>query len=96
MRDSLHRNENENENFTLFTGDEIRSCLLLSESQNSVILYSGCISNVAGKLWIDCFLETLQVRDLNKVKNIPSTKIFSFGKGEIKKSPGQIIYFPIT
>ena len=49
MRDCPHWNENENENFTLFTGDEIKSCLLLSKSQNSVILDSGCNSNVAGK-----------------------------------------------
>ena len=89
MRDCPHWNENENENFTVFTGDEI-SCLLLSESQNSVILYSGCISNVAGKLWIDCFLETLEVCDLNKVKNILSTKIFRFGKGEIKNPQGKL------
>ena len=31
MRDCTHRNENKNENSTLFTGDEIESCLLLSE-----------------------------------------------------------------
>ena len=85
MRDCPHRNENENENFTLFTGDEIESCLLLSETRNSVILDSGCTSNVAGKLWIDCFLGTLQACDLNKVKNIPSTNIFRFDRVEIKK-----------
>ena len=38
MRDCPHRNENENEYFTLFTGDEIESCLLMSESRNSIIL----------------------------------------------------------
>ena len=30
MRDCPHRNENENENFTLFTGGEMENCLLLS------------------------------------------------------------------
>ena len=85
MRDCSHRNEKENENFTVFTGDEIERYLLLSKSWNSVILDSGCTSNVAGKLWIDCFLETLQACDLNKVKKIPSTKMFRFGRGEIKK-----------
>ena len=38
MRDCPHRNENENEYFTFFTGDEIESCLLMSESRNSIIL----------------------------------------------------------
>ena len=87
MRDCPHRNENENEKLTLFTGDEIESCFLLSKSRNSVILDSGCTSNVAGKLWIDCFLERLQACDLKKVKNIPSIKMFRFGRGEIKKIP---------
>ena len=37
----------------------MRSCLLLSKSQNSVILDSECTLNVAGTLWIDCFLKRL-------------------------------------
>ena len=91
MRDYPHQNENRNENVTVFTGDEIKSCLLLSKLQNSVILDSGCTSNLAGKLWIDFFLETLQACDLNKVRNIPSAKMFRFGRGKIK-SMGQIIF----
>ena len=55
MRNYPHQNENRNENVTLFTGDEIKSCLLLSKLQNSVILDSGCTSNLAVKLWIDFF-----------------------------------------
>ena len=69
----------------------MRSCLLLSESQNSVILDSECTLNVAGTLWIDCFLKRLgKACDLNKVKNILSTNMFRFGGGEIRKSLGQI------
>ena len=79
MRDCPHRNESKNEDFTFFTGDEMKSCMLLSESRCSTILDPGCTSNVAGTLWIDLFLKTLQACDLNKVKKCPSTKMFRFG-----------------
>lgn len=36
-------------------------------------------------------METLQACDLNKVKTVPSTQVFRFGREEIKKSLGQII-----
>ena len=69
----------------------MRICLLLSESQNSVILDSECTLNVAGTLSIDCFLKRLgKACDLNKVKNILSTNMFRFGGVEIKTSLGQI------
>ena len=97
MRDCPHWNENENENFTLFTGDEIKSCLLLSKSQSSVILDSGCNSNVAGKRLLQVNVNWLLFRNtsifwLEQGKKHSEHKMFRFSRGEIKKSLGQIIF----
>ena len=50
------------------------------------MLDSSCKSTVAGKLWIDCYLESLCNDELSHVVREKSNKMFKFGGGEKKKS----------
>ena len=59
---------------------------LTSEVRNSTVLDSGCTSTVAGKLWIDCYLQSLSNDKLSRVVRKKSNKIFKFGSGETKQS----------
>lgn len=89
MRDCPHRNDN---NIVLFTGNKTDSCLLMSESRNSAVLDSGCSSTVAGRTWIECFIQSLSDDEREKVERKSSNKSFKFGGGETKPSLEQVIF----
>ena len=87
MRDCPHKNHPNVENIILYTGaSETEACLLTSEVRNSTVLDSGCTSTVAGKLWIDFYLQSLSNDELSRVNWEKSNKIFKFGGGETKQS----------
>ena len=87
MRDCPHKNHPNGANIILYTGTrKTEACLLTSEARNSAMLDSGCTSTVAGKLWIDCYLQSLSNDDLSQVVWEESNKIFKFGGGETKQS----------
>ena len=68
MRDCPHKNHPNGENIILYTGaSETEACLLTSEVRNSTVLDSGCTSTVAGKLWIDFYLQSLSNDELSRV-----------------------------
>ena len=68
-------------------------CLLTSEARNAAVLDSGCSSNVAGKQWIKCFIDSLSEDKISQINEYRGHKIFKFGGGESKKSLG-VIEFP--
>ena len=53
---------------------------------NHMILDTGCPQNVAGKMWADCFIESLDDRMTTKVKQMSSNSKFKFGGGRILQS----------
>ena len=59
--------------------------IFTKESLYSVVLASGCSSTVAGKNWMNCYLESLSEESMTLVKWKPSYKVVKFGVGEIKK-----------
>ena len=83
MRDCPHRNQiDSGENIILYTGtSKVEACLLTSEARNCAVLDSGCTSTVAGKTWVECYIQSLLDDDLQKVIHENSTKIFKFGGG---------------
>lgn len=71
----------------LFTGGTKNDmCLLTYESRNSAVLDSGCSSTVAGKKWINCYIDSLSEPDKMKITHSPGSKNFKFGGGETKQS----------
>ena len=75
--------------------DKIETGRLTNEARNCAVLDSGCSSTVAGKLWMDCYLESLPKDDISKVIKEKSSKTFKFGGGEVKTST-ETITFPCT
>ena len=43
-----------------------------------MILDTGCPKNVAGKVWVDCFIDSLNIDLAEKVKTYLSKRIFKF------------------
>ena len=62
---------------------------LESESYNSGVLDSACTSTVAGKVWFDNYVESLNDSDRDKVVKLPSRKQFKFGSGNVFHSTGE-------
>ena len=48
-----------------------------------MILVIGCPKNVARKVWVDSFIDSLNVGLAEKVKAYPSKSTFKFGGGRI-------------
>ena len=47
---------------------------------------TGCASTVCGRLWFDCYLESLSCSDVRSVKYNKSDTKFKFGDGNIVQS----------
>ena len=60
------------------------------------VLDSGCSSNVAGKQWIKCFIDSLSEDKISQIKEYRGHKIFKFGIWwwRIKKKSLDVIEFP--
>ena len=43
-----------------------------------MILDTGCPNNVAGKVWVDCFIDSLNIDLAEKVKTYLSKRTFKF------------------
>ena len=50
------------------------------------LIDTGCASTVCGKLWFDCYLESLSCSDLRSVKYSKSDTKFKFGDGDVVQS----------
>ena len=65
---------------------ENQSKPLLGQTVGATILDSGCSKTVCGKVWYECFLETLPEGVAAKLKNKESDSTFRFGNGSELKS----------
>ena len=57
-----------------------------SHAFSHMILDTGCSKNVVGKVWVDCFIDNLNIDLAEKVKTYPSESTFKFGGGHILMS----------
>ena len=62
---------------------------LVGESFNSGILDCGAAKTVCGKLWFDCYCESLDAQERTKIIYTPSTNVFKFGDGNKVHSMNQ-------
>ena len=81
--------EEPKEDVVLFTGFNKASVSQLSvEARNCAVLDSACSSTVCGKNWLDCYVESLNEEDRDKIVYEEGQKVFKFGGGEKLKSAG--------
>ena len=62
----------------------------LGETIGCAIVDSGCSKTVAGKQWMDCYMESLEEGDLKKVTSLNSKQSFKFGEGHAIPSVGKL------
>ena len=55
----------------------------VSESLSSAILDSGATATVIGRIWIECYIETLSNEEKDKMYYGDSAKSFKFGSGKV-------------
>ena len=60
--------------------------IFLSETLNTAVLDSGAPTNVAGKTWTKCYLNSLSEDDKSKVTRSESNKSFKFGSDHVFNS----------
>ena len=62
--------------------------VLVSECLHSAVLDSGCSSTVAGKEWLQSYIDSLSPTDKKSIQSESSDKFFRFGGGTCLKSKG--------
>ena len=78
--------------FILGLINKIEAGSLTNEPRNWAVLDSGCSLTIAGKLWMDCFLESLSKDIIIKVIRKKGFKTLRFGVGEVKTSIEKVIW----
>lgn len=68
---------------------------LLHETLNSAVLDCGASSTCGGRLWFNCFVDSLTQEERKLISRYPSDKKFRFGDGNIVKS-SEVARIPIT
>ena len=58
----------------------------VSESFSAAILDSGATATVAGKMWLECYIDSLQDEQNDMITYKESTNSFKFGSGEVFQS----------
>ena len=84
-----HENRRKDVNIQLFTKNTKSEYMeiFVSETLNSALLDSGCTSTVCGENWLKCYLDSLDVKSLQRIQ---SDNQFRFGDGKVFKSSGKV------
>ena len=64
---------------------------LLGETLGCAVLDSACSTTVCGKIWLECYLDSLTPTQRSRVKECSSDKIFKFGAGSKLNSLKRVI-----
>ena len=81
----------ESEISVLYTGGNKKEISLLSEeTQNKILIDTGCSSTVAGRFWVYKLIDSLTPEMSKKVEKSISCKNFKFGSGQKYPSLGVV------
>lgn len=75
-------------------GNEIEEVLLVGETVNKAILDSGASQTVCGLEWYQCYIDSLDEKERNEVKESDSMVTFKFGVGKLEALKQSMI--PVT
>jgi len=64
--------------------------LFVGETIGCAVIDSGCSKTVAGNKWVQCYMDQLDEKDLNKIEQCLSNQTFKFGQGDALASKGKI------
>ena len=75
-------------NITLYESERMQQ--FVGETIGCAVVDSGCSKTVAGKQWLECYIDMLDQDDKQKVTRRKSNDFFTFGKGPKTPSIGKI------
>ena len=70
--------------FQTDVGNEVEDILLVGQTVNHAVLDCGASQTVCGKEWFQCYVDSLDENELNKISEKPSSMVFKFGVGSMK------------
>ena len=85
-----HQGDKQLSAFTKNIGENYMS-QFLSETFNTAVLDSGCSKTVCGKIWLDCYLNSIPKEELLKIVDKDSDTRFKFGDGKTIESLKKVI-----
>ena len=56
---------------------------LLSETWNAAVLDSGPTNTVAGKIWFNCYIDSLNSEEKSKIQHHVGTNVYRLGDGNL-------------
>ena len=56
---------------------------LLSETWNAAVLDSGPTNTVAGKIWFNCYIDSLNSEEKSKIQHHVGANVYRFGDGNL-------------
>lgn len=75
----------------LFCGNKTEELqVLVNEAVNAAVLDSACSHNVAGKEWMNCFIESLPESDKENIKRSETEHVYRFGAGDLHQASEQL------
>ena len=81
-------NTNEGLELVLVSYNEKELCLLIEEAGCRGVLDSACSKSVAGLAWIKKYTMSISASFADSIVLKPSSKVYQFGGGEVRKSQG--------
>ena len=90
VKDCPHKDEAHVQLFTKDIKDEYIN-QFAGETLNAAVLDSGWIRAVCGKLWLDCYIESLSKEDSKLIEERPSSTKFKFGDGRVVQASRKVI-----
>ena len=90
VKDCPHKDEAHVQLFTKDIKDEYTN-QFVGETLNAAVLDSGCTGTVCGKLWLDCYIDSLSKEDSKLIEERPSSTRFKFGDGRVVQASRKVI-----
>ena len=90
VEDCPHKDEAHVHLFTKDIKDEYIN-QFVGETLNEAVLECGCTKTVCGKLWVDCYIDSLSKEDLKLIEERLSSTRFKFGDGRVVQASRKVI-----
>ena len=90
VKDCPHKNEAHVQRFTKDIKDEYLN-QFVGETLNAAVLDSGRTRTVCGKLWLDCYIDSLSREDSKLIEERPSSTRFKCGDGRVVQASRKVI-----
>ena len=90
VKDCPHKDEVHVQLFTKDIKDEYIN-QFVGETLNAAVLDSGCTRTVCGKLWLDCYIDSLSKEDSKLIEERPTSTRFKFGDGRVVQASRKVI-----